>query len=298
MPAARRSRTGISRRKRQGRPATGTGFRVNECRAAVSRSGLAVSAGGPTRSRPRSSIQAPFRGPMAAWPGVSLAGQVLYELHTGTFTSAGTWTAATAELAELARLGITVDRGDADRRVRRAASGGATTASTCSRRRTCTARPDDFRAFVDRAHAAGHRRHPRRRLQPPRSGRQLSADVLAGLLHRSLRERVGRRDQFRRPRRRRRSASSSSRTPATGSTSSTSTACGSMRRSRSSTARRAHVMAAIGDRVRERAARPAARSSSPRTSRRTPVWSGRRPRAATASTRSGTTTFITARWWR
>ena len=35
--------------------------------------------------------------------------------------------------------------------------------------------PDDLRRFVDRAHALGIARHPRRRLQPPRAGRQLPA---------------------------------------------------------------------------------------------------------------------------
>ena len=39
--------------------------------------------------------------------------------------------------------------------------------------------PDDLRALVDAAHAAGARRDPRRRLQPFRSGRQLSRAVLA-----------------------------------------------------------------------------------------------------------------------
>ena len=42
------------------------------------------------------------------WPGISMPGQVLYEMHVGTFTQEGTWAAATRELAELARLGITV----------------------------------------------------------------------------------------------------------------------------------------------------------------------------------------------
>ena len=37
-----------------------------------------------------------------AWRGVSLEGQVLYELHTGTFTPAGDVAAAARELAELA----------------------------------------------------------------------------------------------------------------------------------------------------------------------------------------------------
>ena len=42
------------------------------------------------------------------WRGVTLEGQVIYELHLGTFTRPGTWAAAAGELAELARLGITM----------------------------------------------------------------------------------------------------------------------------------------------------------------------------------------------
>jgi maltooligosyltrehalose trehalohydrolase len=41
------------------------------------------------------------------WGGVSIAGQVLYEIHVGTFTPEGTWLAAARELDALARLGIT-----------------------------------------------------------------------------------------------------------------------------------------------------------------------------------------------
>ena len=41
-----------------------------------------------------------------AWPGAPLRGQVIYEMHAGTFTREGTWQAARAELPELARLGI------------------------------------------------------------------------------------------------------------------------------------------------------------------------------------------------
>lgn len=43
-----------------------------------------------------------------SWTGVELAGQVIYELHIGTFTPEGTWESATRELPELARLGISV----------------------------------------------------------------------------------------------------------------------------------------------------------------------------------------------
>jgi len=41
------------------------------------------------------------------WPGVSTRGQVLYEMHVGTFTPEGTWNAAAKHLTELAVLGIT-----------------------------------------------------------------------------------------------------------------------------------------------------------------------------------------------
>jgi maltooligosyltrehalose trehalohydrolase len=41
------------------------------------------------------------------WTGVQLAGQVLYEMHVGTFTEAGTWQAAIEQLPRLATLGVT-----------------------------------------------------------------------------------------------------------------------------------------------------------------------------------------------
>ena len=42
------------------------------------------------------------------WSGVSLPGQVLYELHVGTFTAEGTYRAAVQHLGELAEVGVTV----------------------------------------------------------------------------------------------------------------------------------------------------------------------------------------------
>jgi maltooligosyltrehalose trehalohydrolase len=42
------------------------------------------------------------------WRGIPRAGQVLYEMHIGTFTREGTYAAAAAELSELKKLGITV----------------------------------------------------------------------------------------------------------------------------------------------------------------------------------------------
>jgi maltooligosyltrehalose trehalohydrolase len=43
----------------------------------------------------------------AGWAGRPLAAQVLYELHVGTFTDAGTFDGAIADLARLAALGVT-----------------------------------------------------------------------------------------------------------------------------------------------------------------------------------------------
>jgi maltooligosyltrehalose trehalohydrolase len=42
------------------------------------------------------------------WPGVRLHGQVMYEIHIGTFTPGGTWQAAAEHLPRLADLGITL----------------------------------------------------------------------------------------------------------------------------------------------------------------------------------------------
>src|SRR5437588_5003011 len=42
------------------------------------------------------------------WKGVGRQGQVIYEMHIGTFTREGTCRAAMEQLAELERLGITV----------------------------------------------------------------------------------------------------------------------------------------------------------------------------------------------
>ena len=48
-----------------------------------------------------------FRWNDADWRGIRLKGQVLYELHVGTFTPEGSWRAAAAKLPLLKSLGIT-----------------------------------------------------------------------------------------------------------------------------------------------------------------------------------------------
>ena len=42
------------------------------------------------------------------WPGAELLGQVVYELHVGTFTPEGTWAAAIEKLPHLRDLGVTL----------------------------------------------------------------------------------------------------------------------------------------------------------------------------------------------
>jgi maltooligosyltrehalose trehalohydrolase len=42
------------------------------------------------------------------WKGIGRKGQIIYEMHVGTFTTEGTWEAAARELEELASLGVTV----------------------------------------------------------------------------------------------------------------------------------------------------------------------------------------------
>jgi maltooligosyltrehalose trehalohydrolase len=88
------------------------------------------------------------------WPGLPREGQVVYEMHIGTFTTAGTWDAAGQELPELARAGITVVEimpiADFSGDFGWGYDGVDLFAPT-----RLYGRPDDFRAFVDRAHSVG-----------------------------------------------------------------------------------------------------------------------------------------------
>src|SRR5437660_4719260 len=49
-----------------------------------------------------------FRWTDEEWRGVSREGQIIYEMHIGSFTPQGNWWAAAKELEELAGLGITI----------------------------------------------------------------------------------------------------------------------------------------------------------------------------------------------
>ena len=95
-----------------------------------------------------------FQWTDTAWPGVRLAGQVLYEMHIGTFTQEGTWIAATHELPELAAMGVTVVEvmpvADFVGRFGWGYDGVNLFAPT-----RLYGTPDDFRRFVEQAHAVG-----------------------------------------------------------------------------------------------------------------------------------------------
>ncbi|SEP79541.1 maltooligosyl trehalose hydrolase [Devosia sp. YR412] len=88
------------------------------------------------------------------WPGVESSDQVLYELHIGTLTKAGTWAAAAERLTHLRDLGVTIlqimpvgtFRG-------RFGWGYDTTLPYAPYAPYGT--PEEMRGFVDRAHAFG-----------------------------------------------------------------------------------------------------------------------------------------------
>jgi maltooligosyltrehalose trehalohydrolase len=88
------------------------------------------------------------------WRGALLAGQVIYEMHVGTFTREGTWAAAARELAELSRIGITAIElmPVAEFCGRRGWGYDGTSLFAPTR---LYGEPDDLRRFVDRAHATG-----------------------------------------------------------------------------------------------------------------------------------------------
>jgi maltooligosyltrehalose trehalohydrolase len=86
--------------------------------------------------------------------GLTPIGQVIYEMHIGTFTPEGTWAAAAQHLEELARIGITVIEmmpvAEFPGRFGWGYDGVDLYAPV-----HIYGSPDDLRAFVDRAHALG-----------------------------------------------------------------------------------------------------------------------------------------------
>ncbi len=88
------------------------------------------------------------------WTGTPLHGQVLYELHLGTFTPEGTWSAAAREIPRLKALGITLIEimpvAEFPGKFGWGYDGVDLYAPT-----RLYGRPDDFRRFVDAAHRQG-----------------------------------------------------------------------------------------------------------------------------------------------
>ncbi|HEX2604157.1 MAG TPA: malto-oligosyltrehalose trehalohydrolase [Oxalicibacterium sp.] len=89
-----------------------------------------------------------------AWCGIPKNRRVIYEMHVGTFTQQGTFEAATAQLPELATLGITVIEvmpvAEFD-----GSFGWGYDGVTLFAPYHHYGTPDDLRHFVDRAHALG-----------------------------------------------------------------------------------------------------------------------------------------------
>lgn len=95
-----------------------------------------------------------FRWTDSAWKGAPPQGRVVYELHIGTFTPEGTWTAAAAQLPRLAELGVNLLEVMPVADFAGSFGWGYDGVDLFAPTRLY-GRPDDFRAFVDRAHSLG-----------------------------------------------------------------------------------------------------------------------------------------------
>ena len=272
---------------------------------AGSRYGFSID-GGDVRPDPRSPSQpdgvdglsevvdhGAFAWTDGGWRGVPLPSAVIYELHVGTFTPEGTFDGVIGKLPHLVDLGVDVDRAAAGERVPRRARMGL------RRRRPVRPAPRLRRAGGPEA---ARRRRPRRRrrrrdgrrLQPPRSGRELPRRVRS-VLHRQVRDAVGHGGEPRRPRQRRGPPVLPRQRACCGCGTTTATGCASTRSTPSSTRRRSTCSRSWPSRSRRCRRRSAAtlfliaESDLNDPTGRAPA--GRS--AATAWTRSGATTSTT-----
>jgi len=88
------------------------------------------------------------------WRGIEIHGQILYELHFGTFTPQGTFAAAMAELPKLVELGVTTVELMPVAEFAGSFGWGYDGVDLWAPTRNYGT-PDDLRRFVDRAHALG-----------------------------------------------------------------------------------------------------------------------------------------------
>jgi maltooligosyltrehalose trehalohydrolase len=97
---------------------------------------------------------AAFQWTDQSWRGVSLPGQVIYEMHIGTFTRNGTWSSAQEHLPQLVETGVTVlelmPAAEFPGRFGWGYDGVQLFAPT-----HLYGVPDDFRRFINRAHSLG-----------------------------------------------------------------------------------------------------------------------------------------------
>jgi maltooligosyltrehalose trehalohydrolase len=95
-----------------------------------------------------------FQWSDAGWRGAELHGQIVYELHVGTFTQTGTWRSAAERLPHLVTTGVSLVEvmpvAEFPGRFGWGYDGVLLYAPT-----RLYGTPDDFRFFVDRAHALG-----------------------------------------------------------------------------------------------------------------------------------------------
>jgi maltooligosyltrehalose trehalohydrolase len=95
-----------------------------------------------------------FRWTDSQWPGLTLKGQIIYEMHIGTFTKDGTWHAAAQQLEELACIGVTVIEmmpvADFPGKFGWGYDGVNLFAPS-----HLYGAPDDLRSFINRAHSLG-----------------------------------------------------------------------------------------------------------------------------------------------
>jgi len=89
-----------------------------------------------------------------SWQGLTPRGQILYEMHVGTFTPEGTWQSAARELRKLAELGITAIELMPITEFP-GTFGWSYDGSQLFAPSRLYGLPDDFRGFVDAAHALG-----------------------------------------------------------------------------------------------------------------------------------------------
>ncbi len=245
--------------------------------------------------RRRSSIRHGFRWTDPAWRGVDArAARSSTRCTSGPSRAEGTWRSAMEQAAAARRARRHRARSHAGRRVSRPLRLGLR--RRLSVRADAPVRHARRLPRVRRSRACARpRRHPRRRLQPPRPGRLRLRQVRDELLHQEVRQRVGRGAELRRPRlgagarvlRVQRGLLDRRVPPRRPSP-----------RRDAEHSRQLDPTTSSPRSARRRAARPRGRDDHPRRRERAAgrrACCGRSSRAATASMRSGTTTFITAR---